>query len=66
MGIKTEDTITKEPKKAKKKFKEQSYKEGECENCGNYGQLYDVEGVLLCEECKDEEGKTNEEDAEED
>lgn len=29
------------------------YVEGECENCGNYAQLYNVGGKLLCEECKD-------------
>lgn len=29
------------------------YVEGECENCGNYSQLYEIEGTLICEECKD-------------
>ncbi|MEM2956437.1 MAG: CBS domain-containing protein [Candidatus Pacearchaeota archaeon] len=30
-------------------------KEGECEECGAFGLLYNVDGRLLCEECKDEE-----------
>ena len=29
-------------------------KEGECEECGAYGILYNVEGRMLCEDCKDE------------
>lgn len=29
------------------------YVEGECESCGNYSQLYEIEGTLICEECKD-------------
>jgi CBS domain-containing protein len=29
-------------------------KEGECEECGAYGVLYNVDGKLICEECKDE------------
>ncbi len=28
------------------------YLEGECENCGNYAQLYDFKGKLLCINCK--------------
>jgi signal-transduction protein with cAMP-binding, CBS, and nucleotidyltransferase domain len=28
-------------------------KEGECSECGVYGLLYNVEGKLLCEECKE-------------
>ena len=29
-------------------------KEGECEECGAYGVLYNVDGRMLCEDCKDE------------
>jgi len=32
-------------------------KEGECEECGLYGILYDIEGRMLCEECREEEEK---------
>ena len=32
-------------------------KEGECEECESYGILYNVEGRMLCEECKEEEDK---------
>ena len=28
-------------------------KEGECEECENFGALYNVDGRMLCEECKD-------------
>lgn len=42
-----------------------SYKEGECESCGDYGRLSDVEGRFLCEDCRDEEGKMTEEQAQE-
>lgn len=38
------------------KKKEGRYQEGECENCSNYAQLYDISGQLLCEECRDEKG----------
>jgi len=30
-------------------------KEGECEECGSFGILYDVDGRAICEDCKDEE-----------
>jgi len=29
-------------------------KEGECHECGAYGLLYNLDGRLICEECKDE------------
>jgi signal-transduction protein with cAMP-binding, CBS, and nucleotidyltransferase domain len=35
----------------------EKYIEGACESCGDYAQLYDVEGQLLCEDCKDEKGQ---------
>ena len=63
--VETKDTITEEPENYEERHKEPAYQEGECEKCGNYAQLYDVEGRLLCEECKDEEGATSESDAEE-
>jgi len=66
MGIKPKDTITHEPGSVEEKHKEPEYREGECESCGNYAQLYEVDGRLICEECKDEEGKTDEADAQED
>ncbi|MEM2956433.1 MAG: CBS domain-containing protein [Candidatus Pacearchaeota archaeon] len=28
-------------------------KEGECEECGTYGLLYDIDRRLICEECED-------------
>ena len=28
-------------------------KEGECEECGAFGALFNVDGALLCEDCKD-------------
>lgn len=33
-------------------------KEGECEECGAYGILYNIDGRLLCEDCKDEEERS--------
>ena len=30
-------------------------KEGECEGCGAFGALFNVDGALLCEACKDTE-----------
>lgn len=41
-----------------------NYKEGECESCGAYGRVYEVEGQLLCEECRDEEGQISDTEAE--
>jgi signal-transduction protein with cAMP-binding, CBS, and nucleotidyltransferase domain len=32
-------------------------REGECDECGLFGLLYNVDGRLLCEDCKDEEEK---------
>ena len=36
------------------KSEKKQYHEGECEECGSYGRLYDIDGRLLCEDCKDE------------
>jgi len=30
-------------------------KEGECEECGAFGILYNLDGRMICEDCKDEE-----------
>lgn len=46
------------------KKQEKRYQEGECESCSDYAVLYDVNGQLLCEECRDEEGEISEKDAE--
>lgn len=43
---------------------EKRYQEGECESCESYARLYDVNGKLLCEECRDEEASLSEEEAE--
>jgi len=32
-------------------------KEGECEECNAYGVLYNIDGRMVCEDCKDEEEK---------
>ena len=32
-------------------------KEGECEECGSYNVLYNIDGRFICEECKEEEEK---------
>ncbi len=40
------------------------YQEGECESCGSYAQLYEVNGQLVCEECRDEEGVIGEKETE--
>ncbi len=47
----------------KMKKRKQRYLEGVCESCGIYGRLYDVDGSLLCESCRDNEGYVSEEAA---
>jgi len=32
-------------------------KEGECEDCGSFDILYNIDGRMICEDCKDEEEK---------
>jgi len=32
-------------------------KEGECEECGSFNVLYNIDGRYICEECKEEEEK---------
>ena len=46
------------------KMKKQKYIEGECDSCGAYGELHDVEGQMLCEECQDEKADLSEADVE--
>ncbi len=38
----------------KKPIRRKPYVEGECENCGNFAQLYYVNDQWLCEECRDQ------------
>jgi len=47
--------IREEAKKLKRveKIKEELMDEGICEECGNHGRLYKLEGVIICESCKD-------------
>ncbi|MFH1638531.1 MAG: hypothetical protein ABIB71_08955 [Candidatus Woesearchaeota archaeon] len=39
------------------------YLEGECESCNAYGQLYEIEGKMLCEQCRDEAGKISDKES---
>lgn len=36
-----------------KPISQKPYMEGECENCGNFAQLYFINDQWVCEECKD-------------
>ena len=47
------------------KSEKEKYHEGECEECGAYSRLHNVDGRTLCEECKEEEFGITEEEAEE-
>ena len=40
-------------REAERKPLRDKYVEGVCESCGNYAQLYEIEGNLICEECRD-------------
>lgn len=59
------DFIKEKSKVGKMVKRKQKYIEGQCESCGDYGQLYEVEGQLLCEDCKDEAGHISEKEVEE-
>jgi len=59
------DYIKEKAQVGKMKEKKQKYIEGECESCGAYGRLYEVDGQLLCEECRDEVSEIKEEQTEE-
>lgn len=45
--------IREEAQKLKRLKKPKDYKEGVCEECGNYDFLYRVHGNLICENCRD-------------
>jgi len=40
--------------KLKRAKSREQFHEGLCEECGNYDMLYEAEGKLVCEECRDE------------
>jgi len=48
------DILKERYKVVMKKKPKSEYIEGYCDLCGNYGQLYRIGGMLVCEECKDE------------
>ena len=52
--------MAQKPQPEKKK-----YHEGECESCGEFARLHEVNDELICEECMDEEGKLDEDEANE-
>lgn len=52
--------MTKKTPEEKKK-----YLEGECESCGEYARLHEVNGEMICEQCMDEEGALDEKEANE-
>lgn len=45
--------IKEESEKFKRKEAGKSFKEGLCEECGNFDILYNVDGELMCEECRE-------------
>ncbi|MFA7708117.1 MAG: CBS domain-containing protein [Candidatus Pacearchaeota archaeon] len=46
-------TIKEEAEKFKKVKKGEMFKEGICETCGTFDILYEVDGQLICEECRE-------------
>ena len=46
--------IKEEPEKLKRIKAGESFKEGICEECGNFDVLYSVDGRVICEGCRDE------------
>ncbi len=46
--------IKEESEKFKRKQAGESFKEGICEECGNFDILYNEDGRLICESCRDE------------
>ncbi len=46
-------TIKEEAEKLKRIKIGESFKEGICEECGNFDVLYNVDGKLICESCRD-------------
>ncbi len=49
----------------KAKEEKKKYLEGECESCGEYARLHEVNDEMVCEQCMDEEGKLDETEANE-
>jgi len=45
--------IKEEPQKIKRKQAGETFKEGVCEECGNFDILYNVDGQLMCEGCRE-------------
>ena len=46
-------TIKEQSEKLKRKQAGESFKEGPCEECANYDILYNQDGRLICESCRD-------------
>ena len=46
--------IKEEDEKIRRKSSPVAVTEGICEECGNFGPLYKIDGRLICESCKDE------------
>lgn len=44
-------------------MEKKKYLEGKCESCDAFAQLYEVEGKLLCEQCRDEKGKISDKES---
>ena len=52
--VKENYAIKEHKEKIKRKETEQSLDEGLCEECGNFDILYNIDGRLICESCRDE------------
>lgn len=46
-------SIKEETEKLKRIKSGESFKEGVCEECGNFDILYNLDGQLMCEECRE-------------
>ena len=46
-------SIKEEGEKLKRLKVQESFKEGICEECGNFDILYNIDGQLICESCKE-------------
>ena len=51
--VKENYTIKEEAEKLKRIKSGESFKEGICEECGNFDILYNVDGELICESCRE-------------
>jgi len=45
--------IREQSEKLKRRKAGESFKEGLCEECGNFGIIYKVDSRMICEACKD-------------